>query len=176
MQQDIGIEFLKALNRYFTPVAIGVVLLAVLCTPELPKPIFAASMALIVASVAFNTISAVYIIEHPSTWRTGGYVRVAVNLAFSAACYLLLRSYWPMIWVLFSLGPVAMAFYGDVSETFATLLAVALVMGGRLWWEQNQDPRAWGEAGLQLFYILLLSLFLIRVAQLIRKEKSARRV
>jgi len=65
-----------------------------------------------------------------------------------------------------------MAFYGDVGETFGVLGVIASVMGGCLWFDGNSQARAWGEVAIQMFYILLVSLFLIRVAQIIRRERT----
>ena len=128
-----------------------------------------------IGSILFNTVSAVYVVDHPSSWRRVGYLRVGVNFAFNAITYVLLHQYWPVVWVLFALGPIAMAFYGDVSETFLVLAGVAAVMMGCLAFERHHDARIWGERGLELFFILLISLFLIRVAQLIRRERERKR-
>lgn len=170
LQQEIGIEFLKALNRYFTPVAVGVLLLGLILSQDLPRPAFIGSVAIIVFALTFNVVSAVHVIEHPGSWRKVGYLRVSVNLLLNSAAYLLLYKHWPIVWVLFALGPVAMAFYGDVSETFVVMGISAAVMAGSLLFEGVKDPRVWGATIAQILFMLLLSLFLIRVAALIRRE------
>ena len=169
-EQEIGIEFLKALNRYFTPVAVGVMLFGLILNPDLPKPSFIGCVAIIVIALTFNVVSAVHVIENPSSWRKVGYIRVGVNLALNATAYLLLYRYWPIIWILFSLGPVAMAFYGAVTETFFVMGISAMVMAGCLFYEGIKDPLLWGATVVQIMFMLLLSLFLIRVAALIRRE------
>ncbi len=169
-EQEIGIEFLKALNRYFTPVAVVVMLFGLILNPDLPKPAFIGCIAIVVTALTFNVISAVHVIEHPDTWRKVGYLRVGVNLTLNACAYLLLYAHWPIVWVLFSLGPVAMAFYGDVSETFFVMGVSASVMMGCLFYYGIKDPLLWGATIVQIMFMLLLSLFLIRVAALIRRE------
>lgn len=170
-EQEIGIEFLKALNRYFTPVAVGVMLCALILNPGLPKPVFAAAAGLVVFALTFNVVTAVYVVEHPASWKQVGYLRVGVNTVLNAASYVLLYHHWPIVWILFALGPVAMAFYGDVSETFAVLGVSSAVMAGALLYDGTWDPRVWGATFIQTLFILLLSLFLIRVAALIRRER-----
>lgn len=169
-EQEIGIEFLKALNRYFTPVAVGVVLFGLILNPDLPKAAFIGCVAIIVSALTFNVVSAVHVVENPASWRKVGYLRVGVNLFLNAGAYLLLYSHWPIVWVLFSLGPVAMAFYGDVPETFFVMGVSAAVMTGCLFYDGIEDPLLWGAAVVQIMFMLLLSLFLIRVAALIRRE------
>lgn len=171
-EQEIGIEFLKALNRYFTPVAVGVMVGALILNPGLPTPVFGSAVALIIVALTFNVVTAVYVIEHPANWRQIGYLRVGVNTALNAASYVLLYRHWPIVWVLFALGPVAMAFYGDVAEMFLVLGFSALVMAGTLLYDGSVDPLIWGATAVQIVFILLLSLFLIRVAALIRRERA----
>ncbi|MBI5200949.1 MAG: hypothetical protein HY925_05130 [Elusimicrobia bacterium] len=171
-EQEVGIEFLKALNRYFTPVAVGVMLFGLILNPDLPKTSFLGCIGIIIAALTFNVITAVHVIENPASWRKVGYLRVGVNLFLNACAYLLLYSHWPIIWVLFSLGPVAMAFYGDVTETFFVMGVSASIMAGCLFYDGIKDPRLWGATVVQIMFMLLLSLFLIRVAALIRREHS----
>lgn len=174
-EQEIGIEFLKALNRCFTPVAVGVVLFGLILNPGLPQGVLAACVALVVLALTFNAVTEVYVVEHPARWRKIGYLRVGTNLAVNAAAYCLLNRYWSVVWVLFALGPVAMAFYGDVGETFTVMGVSALVMSGCLFYQGSTDARAWGAVITQILFILLLSLFLIRVASLIRRERAMER-
>ena len=169
-EQEIGIEFLKALNRYFTPVAVGVLLFGLILNPDLPRPAFIGCVAIMVSALTFNVLTAVHVVENPVSWRKVGYLRVGVNLLLNACAYLLLYSHWPIVWVLFSLGPVAMAFYGDVAETFFVMGVSASVMAGCLFYNGIRDPLLWGATAVQIMFILLLSLFLIRVAALIRRE------
>ncbi|MBI4422330.1 MAG: hypothetical protein HY554_01305 [Elusimicrobia bacterium] len=169
-QQEIGTEFLKALNRYFTPVGVAVTVSALILVPNLPQKVFGACIFLTLASLAFNMATAVYVIEHPASWKRVGYLRVVVNTGLNAATYFILHSAWPVVWILFALGPVAMAFYGDVGETFSVLGVSGLVMAGALLTQGITDPRLWGAMAVQLLFMLLLSMFLIRVAALIRRE------
>lgn len=175
-EQAIGIEFLKALNRCFTPVAVGVMVFGLVLNPDLPQWILGTCVGLVVGALTFNAVSEVYVVEHPALWRKVGYLRVCVNLAINAAAYVLLNRDWPIVWVLFALGPVAMAFYGEeVGETFTVMGLSAFVMAGCLYWQGTSDPQAWGAVVAQILFILLLSLFLIRVAGLIRRERAMER-
>lgn len=170
-EQEIGIEFLKALNRYFTPVGVGTMLIGLILNyPEIPPSVFAICVGVIIATLTFNVVTAVYVLEHRGAWRGVGYLRVGVNLTLNAISYVLLYRYWPIIWILFALGPVAMAFYGNVGETFTVMGLSAAVMAGCLVYEGTRDPRFWGAMVVQVLFILLLSLFLVRVAALIRRE------
>jgi hypothetical protein len=173
--QEIGIEFLKALNRCFTPVAVGVILFGLILNPGLPRWALAACVTLVVGALTFNAVTEVYVVEHPAAWKKIGYLRVGTNLAVNSAAYCLLNRYWPIVWVLFALGPVAMAFYGDVGETFTVMGASTLVMAGCLFYQGTTDPLAWGAMVAQILFIILLSLFLIRVSGLIRRERAVER-
>lgn len=169
--EKVGQEFFKALNRYFTPLAVGIVICGLITHPEIPQAINAGCIVLLVATMVINMVTASVILSRPALWRQIGYFRVGINLVFNAGFFILLHNHWPIIWLLFFLGPVAMALYGDDKKTFLTLGVVSLVLLGTLFLEGQLTPPVLGETLTKIFFMLLVSLFVIRVSYLIRQEK-----
>lgn len=171
MQTPIELEFLKLLNRYFTPFAILLVFSGVSFSNPNPTDAYY-SLLVLAVSVAFNIATAFVAMNTPHLVRFLGYTRMAVNLGFNTILFYLLGSYWGPMWLLFLLGPVAAAVYGTKQRTILSagissilLLGVYLVKGAIF-------KQTLGQALMHICFIFFLGLFVHALSQLAREREG----
>ncbi|MBI4056824.1 MAG: hypothetical protein HY399_04670 [Elusimicrobia bacterium] len=166
----IGLEFFKALNLYFTPFAISLIVLGLIILPEIPKNIFYGSMITIALTLLFNMGASSYVYNHPETWQKTGYIRMWINLVLNAVFYWMLAPYWEPVWLLLALGPIAMALYGDEDKTAWAVGVVAVILLVHRFLKETSSPLLWGESITQIGFILLLSLFIHRIGRIVKND------
>ncbi|MBI4051865.1 MAG: hypothetical protein HY400_05105 [Elusimicrobia bacterium] len=163
-----GLEFFKALNLYFTPFAIFLIILGLIVVPEIPRKIFNLTLALVALSLLFNIVASSYLLDHPESWQRSGYIRAWINLALNAAIFWILAPFWGPAWLLLAISPIAIALYGDEKITATTTGVVAALLIVNRLIDGNPSAKVWGESISQIGFILLLSLFINRIGRSVK--------
>jgi hypothetical protein len=151
-------KMLSLVNRYATPLAIILVVTAILCSQPTPST-RNISIAFLFFSVVFNFSFYSLFTRVDDHYRTLlAKFRATINLWGNALLVLLLGRDWPAMWLLLCLTGVATGIYGSRERTLATasfLAMVLLVINALL---QLQTPWEWGQRIVQAVFIVSLSL------------------
>jgi len=165
-------EFIRVVNRFFTPFAV-VMVLAAMALGYAEPAVYRAALAIAIALVAFNEGS-VWLASRYGEYTTGiGHARILTNFIGNVALVYMLGTFWGPMWLLFVLTPVATALYADWKKTVMTavissgaLLAIYASRG-------LEGPIGWGQASLHAAFIVFISLFVNSIARMIMQIKSA---
>jgi hypothetical protein len=164
-------EFIRLVDRFFTPFAIAMVATAV-TLGYAEKPTQRWAMGIVLSLAAFNQVS-LYLIRKRSAWTLPiGYTRLAANFLANIVLVYLLGTFWGPMWLLFALTPIATALYADWKMTITT----AVVSSGSLlaiYYSRGLEGSVgWGMASLHAAFIVFVSLFVNSIARLIMQMKS----
>jgi hypothetical protein len=125
-QPPQSVNAAAALTRYGTPLAITLIvqgLYVAVPAGSLRK----LCVGLVLTCVFFN-IGMLYFIMRLDTYRHMIIrVRVVFNLIFNVLLVYLLGGYWPPIWLLLSLTPIATAIYGTLVETIVAAVGTCVL-------------------------------------------------
>lgn len=164
-------EFIRVVNRFFTPFALVMVIAAMELGFAEPR-VYHAAFALAVALAVFNEGS-VMLARRRAEWvRAIGYTRLAVNFISNVALVYMLGTFWGPMWLLFVLTPVATALYADWKKTLVTGVvssaALLCIYGSR----GLEGAVGWGQASLHASFIVFISLFVNSIARMVMQIKA----
>ena len=165
-------EFIRIVDRFFTPFALCLVLSSLFLGFAEPKvKIF--SVGLVVFLGIFNEVTA-WLAKRRMEWAVPiGGTRIVTNFVANVALVYLLGTFWGPMWLLFVLTPVATALYASWQRTFVTAAISSAALLGIYWSRGLEGSVGWGQASLHAIFIVLISLFVNSVARLVMQMKSA---
>jgi len=153
------VKRVELVNRYATPFAILLVAVAVF----LPSPVTYVRnicIALLAFSIVFNIVTVSLIRRKPQILPKLRKFRMYVNLAVNIVLVYYLSPYWPPIWMLLALAPIATAIYATPKQSMVNsmisamvLLIIHVVQGG-------SGLVRWGQTLSRAAFIIFLSLLL----------------
>jgi hypothetical protein len=165
-------EFIRVVDRFFTPFALILVLSALLLGFAEAKA-KVASIALVVSLGIFNEVSA-WMARHHSEWAVRiGNTRLITNFLANVLLVYMLGTFWGPMWLLFVLTPVATALHADSKKTVFTALISAGTLLGIYAARGLSGQVGWGMASLHAAFIVFVSLFVNSIARLVMQIKSA---
>jgi len=165
-------EFIRVVNRFFTPFALAMVLAAMWLGYAEPQT-YRAALGIAIALVIFNEISVWAARRHVEFTTLIGYVRIATNFVANVALVYMLGTFWGPMWLLFVLTPVATALYADWKKTVITSVISAGALLGIYASRGLEGAVGWGQASLHAAFIVFISLFVNSIARMIMQIKSA---
>jgi hypothetical protein len=164
-QTDHNVRMVVLVSRYATPFAILLVLMAIILASPVSLVVRNASIALLAFSIVFN-VAAVGLIRRLTErmpWIKSA--RMAINLAVNIALVYILGPFWPPMWLLLALTPIATAIYEGPTRTLLAssgtavlIVAIHLLHGGG-------SPHEWGEVLSYAAFIVLISLLINELTQ-----------
>ncbi len=165
-------EFIRIVDRFFTPFALTLVISSLYLGFAEPKAKWI-SVGLVVFLGIFNEISA-YLAKKHNEWAVPvGNTRLVTNFLANVVLVYLLGTFWGPMWLLFVLTPVATALYASQGRTFVTAAISSAALLGIYWSRGLEGPVGWGQASLHATFIVFISLFVNSIARLVMQMKSS---
>jgi hypothetical protein len=148
-------ESVSIINAYLTPLAIILVLLAVVFSKPYGTVLYW-SIALLGAGLVNNLVTASFLKDKQPLL----YFRMCLNILINIILVYLLIGYWGPIWFLLLTTPIATAVYSTRIRTLFTSLAMSLVLVLIYAVRGVSSAQAWGQAASRIVLIVILSLFI----------------
>ena len=168
-------EFIRLVDRFFTPFAATMVLAAMWLGYAEPKAEHAA-LAIVGALVVLNEGS-IFLVKRKIEWTAAiGYARLATNFVANVILVYLLGTFWGPMWLLFVVTPVATALHAHWKETIITSLLSAGTLLGIYASRGLEGAVGWGQASIHASFIVFISLFVNSIARMVMQIKSAGRI
>lgn len=149
----------ELVNRYATPFAVMLVLMATFF-PSPIRHVRNLSLALLAFSVSFNLITLAVIRRRPELLPRLRGVRMYANLAVNVVLVYELGPYWPPIWLLLALTPIATAIYLSPRQSLTTALLISLLILGIQLLQGGSSLVQWGQTLSCAAFVVFLSLLL----------------
>lgn len=154
-------------GRYTIPLAVLLVSLGVI----LAQPqgwVREWVIGLLIFGVVFN-MGFQRIIGRPGPAGWAITLRLGVNIFVNTVTVYLLGSYWPQIWLLLALTPIATAVYGTRARTLAASAGIGVILLGIQALRPANSPISWGQQAAQCAFIVLMSLLINELSALARE-------
>jgi hypothetical protein len=158
------VRLIVLVNRYATPFAILLVVMAIV----LSSPVGMVrnwSMGLLLFSIFFNVTAVTAIKKLGRTSSTVKNARMMINLAVNIAIVYLLGPFWPPMWLLLALTPIATAIYGGPTRTLLSSSGIAALMVAIHVLRGGGSPHEWGQVFSYAAFTILLSLLINELTQ-----------
>lgn len=144
-------------NRYSTPFAILLVTMGIVLT----NPVGWArdlSIALLLGGIVLNIAAVKWLKRAPESagWLVPG--RMTANVLINVALVYVLGAFWPPVWLLLALTPLASAIYADKRKTLTAALGVSAALIAIAALRGTVSPLEWGQTVAQAAFIVLVSL------------------
>ena len=164
-------EFIRIVDRFFTPFALALVASSLYLGFAEPK-IKAFSIGLVIFLGIFNEVTA-WLARRRMEWAVPiGSTRIVTNFVTNVALVYMLGTFWGPMWLLFVLTPVATALYASWLRTFVTAAISSAALLGIYWSRGLEGPVGWGQASLHAAFIVFISLFVNSIARLVMQMKN----
>lgn len=165
-------EFLRLVDRFFTPFAATMVL-AAMGLGYADKTLEYLALGLVSVLVVFNEASA-YLAKKRADWtRAISYTRLATNFLANVVLMYMLGTFWGPMWLLFVLTPVATALHAEWKKTLITSVISAGALLGIYGSRGLEGAVGWGQASLHAAFIVFISLFVNSIARMVMQIKNA---
>lgn len=165
-------EFIRIVDRFFTPFALSLVLSSLYLGFAEPKS-KTISVALVAFLAVFNEVSA-WVARKKMDWAVRiGYTRIITNFTANVLLVYLLGTFWGPMWLLFVLTPVATALYASWKRTFITAAISSAALLGIYASRGLEGSVGWGQASLHAAFIVFISLFVNSIARLVMQMKGS---
>jgi PAS domain S-box-containing protein len=165
-------EFIRLVDRFFTPFAF-IIVLAALFLGYAETAVKWWSVGLLAALVLFNEVSVALARKHTNWAVPIGNTRLITNFLGNVVLVYLLGTFWGPMWLLFVLTPVATALYADWQRTIITSVISAAALLGIYAARGLSGAVGWGQASLHAAFIVFISLFVNSIARLITQIRSS---
>jgi PAS domain S-box-containing protein len=165
-------EFIRLVDRFFTPFAATMVLAAMFLGYAEPREEHIA-LAIVSLLVVFNEGSVYLARRHPEWTLRIGYSRIGTNFLANIFLVYLLGTFWGPMWLLFVLSPISTALYADWKKTILTSVISAGALLAIYASRGLSGSVGWGQASLHASFIVFISLFVNSIARLVMQIKSA---
>jgi PAS domain S-box-containing protein len=164
-------EFIRTVNRFFTPFALVMVGMAMWLGFAEPR-VYHMALALALGLAVFNEASVWFAKKHPEWTAAIGYTRLVTNFVSNVVLVYMLGTFWGPMWLLFVLTPVSTALYANWMQTLGTALLSAgsllAIYGSR----GLEGAVGWGQASVHAAFIVFISLFVNSIARMVMQIKS----
>ena len=152
-------------TSYATPFAVVLVAAGIVLSQP-SSPYREISIGLLLFSIVFNIAAVRWIERHQaaSLWLIR--LRLALNLAVNIGLVYMLGGFWPPIWLLLALTPIATAIYDTKAKTLLVSLAVAAVLLAIHALRGPYSPLEWGAECADALFIVLMSLLVNGLSRL----------
>ena len=165
-------EFIRLVNRFFTPFALVMVVAAMELGYAEPR-VYRTALGLAIFLAVFNEAS-VWLARRRTDWTFHiGYTRLVVNFVMNITLVYMLGTFWGPMWLLFVLTPVATALYADWKKTLITAFISSGALLGIYGSRGLEGAVGWGQASLHAAFIVFISLFVNSIARMIMQIKAA---
>lgn len=161
----------QVVGRYATPLAILLIGTGILLAQPSGRG-RTATIALFVFGILFNT-AAVRMIKREGAGRGFIMGRLFINVFVNTIIVYILGPYWPPIWLLLALSPLAAGIYSSRTDTLKTAGTVSGTLLLIHYFRGHSSAAAWGQQGVQCAFIALVSLLVNEVSRLGRAEPAA---
>jgi hypothetical protein len=155
---------MQMLNRYFTPFASALIIMAVYFSEPEPRAEKIAGIILLL-DLAVNW----WIGRNQYRWfkwsRQLRILQVWLNFIWAVPLFYLLYPYWAPMWLLFVMAPTAAALTTSRIQTIICAFVAASTMVGIYWMKQPLAGVFLGMAISQAAFIIIFSLFVNSLAQ-----------
>jgi hypothetical protein len=163
---------MQMLNRYFTPFALALIVMAVYFSEPEPRATKLAA-AILAADVAVNW----WLGRNQYRWfawtKQLRILQVWLNFVWAVPLFYLLYPYWAPMWLLFVMAPTAAALTTSRVHTAVCAVAAAATMIAIYWWKQPLEGVFLGMALSQAAFIVIFSLFVNGLAQTALRMRDA---
>ncbi|MBN2406265.1 MAG: hypothetical protein JXJ19_01080 [Elusimicrobia bacterium] len=146
---------IKVINSYLTPMALILVLMAVIFSQPLGASLYV-SLVLLIASLGNNILLAAFSGRIPTLRKT----RMIVNVVINILLVYTLVVYWGPVWYLFLLTPVATAVYSGRLKTFLVSLGMSALLALIYMVRGAGSAAEWGQILSKILLIIFISLFI----------------
>lgn len=165
-------EFVRLVDRFFTPFAVTMVVAATWLGYAEPREQHIA-LGLVGVLAVFNEISVYAARKRPAWTKTVSYTRLITNFVANIMLVYLLGTFWGPMWLLFVLTPVATALHAEWKKTLLTAVISAAALLGIYASRGLSGPVGWGQASLHAAFIIFISLFVNSIARMVMQMKAA---
>lgn len=163
-QSNRDVRLVVLVNRYATPFAFLLVASGIiLASPEITARNI--GIGLLFFSIFFNVVAVGAIRKLAETMPWIKKLRMLINLAVNVVLVYKLGPFWPPMWLLLALTPIATAIYEGPTQTLlvssgtsALIIGIHLLRGGG-------SPHEWGQTMSYAAFIILLSLLINELTQ-----------
>lgn len=163
---------MQMLNRYFTPFALILIVLAVYFSEPEPRAEKIAA-GILVLDLAVNW----WIGRNQYRWFKWAHqlrlLQVWLNYVWAVPLFYLLYPYWAPMWLLFVMAPTAAALTVSRLQTIVCALVAAGTMVGIYWSKQPLEGPFLGMALSQAAFIVIFALFVHGLAQTALRLRDA---
>jgi len=170
-QTSYDTELSILINKYATPLAILLTALGIV----LSQPTGAVriiSLSLLVFGIVLNTVTLYAIKRSTETKAWFMELRMCLNLGVNTILVYFLGAYWPPIWLLLALTPVATAVYSTRAQTLRVSGGVSFLLLVIHAARRLNSPAEWGQQIACVIFILLLSLMINELAHATKLSKT----
>jgi hypothetical protein len=158
------VRLVVLVNRYATPFALLLVIMGIALSQPMGHT-RGISIGLLLFSVIFNFAAVPVIRKHSAQKPWLPKMRMAINLAVNVVLVYFLGGYWPPMWLLLALTPIATAIYENRMKTLwaglGTSFLIVLIHLSR----GLTGPYEWGQTLSYSTFIILLSLLVNELTQ-----------
>lgn len=170
---EMQAEMILLINRYFTSFALGLTGIGIaLSRPTAPVAAFC--IGLLAFTGIFNHRTARMAHERPEKAELLARLRLGTNLGANCLLVYLLGAFWPPIWLLFVLTPVATAIYSSRAKTVAMSAGVSALLIASHAARGLSTPVEWAQAVAQAAFVSFLALFVNRLSELVHAGAEER--
>jgi len=173
LQEDNSPIVEKALlvSRYSTPLAVLLVASGiVLSQPQ--ENIRNSSIFILLFGLVFNLFVVRWLQKLGTVGSWVVHSRVFINVGINTALVYLLGDYWPPMWLLLALTPIATAVYDSRARTLITSAGVSAILLAIQASRTFSSPLEWGVQFAQIAFIFFMSLFVNDLVARIRFTKE----
>jgi len=165
------IRLIVLVNRYALPLAIILIVFGVVFSQPLAH-VQNISIGLIVFTTIMNLGVVEIVKRSPKIMPWLIKLRLYINLGINAYLVYILGGYWPPIWLLLCLTPIATAVYGTRGKTLFTALGISVLLLGIHAMRGLNAPVDWGQQAACVCFIILLSLMINDISHFVRKVQQ----
>ncbi len=163
------VRMVMLVNKYATPLAILLVGLGLVFSQPVGA-VKVVSASLLVFGVFFNLLAIPAIKQFGPVKPWLPRARMLVNISTNVVLVYCLGGYWPSIWLVLALTPIAAAIYDDRKKTFLTAVGISSALVAIQFLRKESTPSDWGELIGHVAFIVLLSLLINELAATARER------
>ncbi len=158
-------------GRYATPLAVLLIGVGILLAQPAGRG-RKATVALFVFGILFNA-AMIRLIKREGAGHGLIMARLFTNVFVNTIIVYILGPYWPPIWLLLALSPLAAGIYSSRADTLKTAGIVSATLLLIHYFKGGSSAAAWGQQGVQCAFIALISLLVNEVSRLGRPQAPA---
>lgn len=146
---------IRIVSQYLTPLAVILVIFSIIFSKPVSWALYS-SLILLGMSFINNLIIPVFIKTVPLLKN----VRIALNVIINTLLIFILGRYWPPLWYLLLLTPVATAVYSNRRNTLLVSISISVLLIGIYLVQGVTSIEHWGHILSRVVLIIFLSLLI----------------